>query len=188
MLIKGIVFVRIKLVLNLLFLISVFSGETFLFTIGAQSVHNEADTLPDEIIKLIYNTVSTSKGETVNWELVRSFFTDDAKVILRISPYESKQFSADGYIRDFQDFHSYPLLISNGFEEKIVRMKSMVYKDMAFITTIYSAAIPGTGRPPQGGVDFWLLAKITGKWRIIAVTNEVIPPGEEVPDDPAWQF
>ena len=68
------------------------------------------------------------------------------------------------------------------------RVKSMVYKDIAFIATVYSAAIIGREAPQTRGVDLWLLNKKDGFWKITSVINEVIPPGEELPDDPEWRI
>jgi hypothetical protein len=61
-------------------------------------------------------------------------------------------------------------------------MKTMVYMDIAFIATVYSAAIVGSERPPTRGVDLWLLRKKDGIWKITSVVNEVIPVGQELPD------
>jgi hypothetical protein len=67
-------------------------------------------------------------------------------------------------------------------------MKTMVYNDIDFTGTAYSAAIGGGKRPPSQGVDLWLLAKKDGLWKITSIMNEVIPAGEELPDTPEWKF
>jgi hypothetical protein len=64
----------------------------------------------------------------------------------------------------------------------------MVYNDIAFVATEYSAAITGSTRPPSRGIDLWLLAKKDGLWKITSVVNEVIPAGQELPDLPEWKF
>jgi hypothetical protein len=64
----------------------------------------------------------------------------------------------------------------------------MVYKDIAFIATVYSAEIIGSQRPPTRGVDLWLLGKKNGLWKITSIVNEVIPAGQELPDEPEWKF
>jgi 6-phosphogluconolactonase/glucosamine-6-phosphate isomerase/deaminase len=143
---------------------------------------------PEELIMDIYISVSAKNSESVDWRKVRSFFVDEAVVVLRTSRDKSTQFSADGFIQDFRDFYQNEQVKANGFSEKILKMKSMTYKDIAFITTVYSAAIPGIQRPPTQGVDLWLLAKKDGLWKIISVVNEVIPAGEVLPDEPAWKF
>jgi hypothetical protein len=115
-------------------------------------------------------------------------FIDEAVVVLRTSRDKSTQFTADGFIQDFKDFYQYPEVKASGFEEQILKMKSMVYKDIAFISTVYSAAIVGSERPATRGVDLWLLVKKDGSWKITSVVNEVIPAGQELPDQPEWKF
>lgn len=158
--------------------------------LNAQQTNNvfRYDT-PEELIRDVYKTVSAKNGESVDWGKVRSFFLNEAVVILRTAPNESKQFTADGFIQDFKDFYLEPRVKSSaGFEEKILSMKSMVYKDIAFIATVYSAAITGRPTPPGRGVDLWLLNKKEGQWKITSVINEVIPAGQELPDEPGWKF
>ena len=57
-------------------------------------------------------------------------------------------------MQDFKDFYQNPEVNANGFAEKILRMKTMVYKDIAFIATVYPAEITGSQRPPTRGVQF----------------------------------
>lgn len=143
---------------------------------------------PVALIEDIYSAVSAKAGVSVDWEKVRSMFIDEAVVILRTSRDKSTQFTADGFIQDFKNFYQDPRVKASGFEEKILRMKTMVYLDIAFIATVYSATIPGEVRPPTRGVDLWLLGKKEGRWKIVSVVNEVIPTGQELPDDQDWKF
>jgi hypothetical protein len=143
---------------------------------------------PEDLIRDIYVAVSAKNSESVDWQKVRSMFNDEAVVILRTSRDKSTQFTADGFIQDFKDFYQNPEVKANGFGEKILRMKTMVYKDIAFIATVYSAAITGSQRPPSRGVDLWLLGKKDGLWKITSIANEVIPAGQELPDEPEWKF
>jgi hypothetical protein len=109
-------------------------------------------------------------------------------VVLRVARDKSIQFTADGFIQDFKDFYASPEVKANGFAEKILKMKAMVYKDIAFIGTVYSAEITGGKGASNRGVDLWLLAKKDGLWKITSIMNEVIPAGEELPDLPEWKF
>ena len=143
---------------------------------------------PEDLILDIYVAVTAKNSESVDWQKVRSMFNDEAVVILRTSRDKSTQFTADGFIQDFKDFYQRPEVKANGFGEKILRMKTMVYKDIAFIATVYSAEINGSQRPPSRGVDLWLLGKKDGLWKITSVVNEVIPAGQELPDEPEWKF
>lgn len=155
---------------------------------GQQSGSGSWYKTPEELIRDIYVSVSAKNSESVDWQKVRSMFIDEAVVVLRTSRDKSTQFTADGFIQDFKDFYQYPEVSANGFGEKILRMKTMVYKEIAFIATAYSAEITGSQRPPTLGVDLWLLAKKDGLWKITSIVNEVIPAGEELPDEPEWKF
>jgi hypothetical protein len=155
---------------------------------GQQSGSNLGYKTPEELIRDIYVTVSAEKSEAVNWQKVRSMFNDEAVIILRTSRDKSTQFTVDGFIQDFMDFYSTPEVMANGFGEEILNMKIMEYKDIAFIATVYSAAITGSQRPPTRGIDLWLLDRKDGLWKITSVVNEVIPAGQELPDEPEWKF
>ena len=134
------------------------------------------------MIKQIYPMVSSEAGSEVNWDSVRSFFAEEAVIVLRTSRDTSKQFTLDGFIQDFKDFYDNPGVRESGFKEEVLRVRSHVYKDMVFIGVVYSARILNSGRSPQLGVDFWLLARKDGTWKVMAVTNEVIPPGDPLPE------
>jgi len=155
---------------------------------GQQPDKNSWYETPVELIKEIYRAVSVKDSGSVDWERVRSMFIDEAVVVLRTGRDKTTQFTADGFIQDFKDFYQYPEVKASGFEEKILSMKSMVYKDIAFIATVYSAAITGSEASQTRGIDLWLLHKKEGLWKITSVVNEVIPAGQELPDEPEWKF
>jgi len=161
---------------------------SFYFVNAQQPQTDSWYNTPEDLIRDIYVSVSAKNSEAVDWQKVRSMFIDEAVVVLRTSRDKSTQFTADGFIQDFKDFYQWEEVKANGFAEKILRMKSMVYKDIAFIATIYSAEINGSQRPPTRGVDLWLLGKKDGLWKITSAVNEVIPAGEELPDLPEWKF
>jgi len=155
---------------------------------GQQSGSDQWYKTPEELIRDIYISVTAKNNESVDWQKVRSMFNDEAVVILRTSRDKSTQFTADGFIQDFKDFYQLPEVKTNGFAENILNMKTMVYKDIAFIATVYSAEITGSQRPPTNGIDLWLLTKKDGLWKITSIVNEVIPAGEDLPDEPEWKF
>jgi hypothetical protein len=161
---------------------------SFCFVNGQQSASTSWYKTPEDLIRDIYVAVSAKNSESVDWQKVRSMFLDEAVVVLRTSRDKSTQFTADGFIQDFKDFYQHPEVKANGFGEEILRMKSMVYENIAFVATIYSAAITGDQRPPTKGTDLWLLYKKDGLWKITSIANEVIPAGQELPDIPEWKF
>jgi hypothetical protein len=134
-----------------------------------------------QMVRQIYRSVSSSNGEQVNWEEVRESFIEEAVIVLRTSPTETKQFSREGFIQDFKDFYKNPVVEENGFREEVLEVDARVYLDMAYIGVVYEASIPDSGRPGQKGVDFWLVQKREEGWKVLAVSNEIIPPGEEIP-------
>lgn len=146
-----------------------------------QSAPDAAEKEADAMIKQIYKEVSSEAGEQVDWERVRSFFAEEALIILRTSREESTRFTVEGFIKDFQDFYKSPAMNESGFKEEVLRIKSEVYHDIAFIAVVYQASILKSERPPQKGIDFWLLTRTDSGWKVAAVTNENIPPGEEIP-------
>lgn len=133
-------------------------------------------------VKQIYKMVSSEANAQVSWDSVRSFFTEEAVIVLRNTRNTTKQFTLDGFIQDFKDFYNNPGVRESGFKEEVLSVKSHLYKEMAFIGVVYSASILNSGRPPQQGIDFWLLAHRDGAWKVMAVTNEVIPPGDPPPE------
>ena len=50
-------------------------------------------------------------------------------------------------------------------------------------STARAAQILGIGRPPQQGVDSWLLIRRDGRWWIAAATNEVVTPDRPIPPE-----
>jgi hypothetical protein len=148
---------------------------------SGQSAPSAAEEEAIAMINQIYTEVSSEGDRQVDWDRVRSFFAEEALIILRTSREGSTRFTVEGFIRDFQDFYESPAMKESGFKEEILRLKSEVYHDIAFIAVVYEASILKSERPPQKGIDFWLLTRTDSGWKVAAVTNEIIPPGEEIP-------
>ena len=136
---------------------------------------------PESMIKQIYVEVSSQEGQEVDWEKVRSFFVEEALIVLQTSRDESTRFTLEEFIQDFKDFYESPAAKGSGFKEEVLKLRSQVYVDMAFMAVVYEASILNSERPPQKGIDFWLLQKKEDSWKVVAVTNQIIPPGEEIP-------
>lgn len=136
---------------------------------------------PESMIKQIYVAVSSEEGHEVDWEKVRSFFVEEAIIVLQTSREASTRFTLEEFIQDFKDFYESPAAKESGFKEEVLKLKSQVYAEMAFIAVVYEAKILSSDRPPQKGIDFWLLQKNEDSWKVVAVTNQIIPPGQEIP-------
>ena len=166
---------RIKvLVLVLGFLISLMPS-------FGQSSQEQAEDEAVKMVKQIYTEVSGKSGDQIDWDRVRSFFIEEAVIVLRTSREGSTRFTVEEFIQDFKDFYKSDALGDAGFKEEVLRLKSEVYYDIAYIPVVYEARIMDSDRPPQKGIDFWLLIRKDNDWKVAAVTNEIIRPGEEIP-------
>ena len=134
------------------------------------------------LIRQIYKEVSSDGSAAVDWERVRSFFIKDAVIFLRTSREGSTQFTLEEFIQDFKDFYESPAVVESGFKEEVLRVNAQVYGDAAYIGVVYEATILKSERPPQKGIDFWLLTRKDKAWKVVAVTNDIIPPGEAIPE------
>ncbi len=146
---------------------------------------------PGETISELYGLVSAEPGRLPDWDKVRACFAKEAVVVIRQSPTRTDLFSLDGFIQDFVDFYNKPFkrgeltIYPNkaGFTEKIIRMKTFEFWDMAHVLVLYEAAITGDSRPPQRGIDSWLLSRRDGKWVVVAITNDLITKDHPVPPE-----
>jgi hypothetical protein len=137
---------------------------------------------PENLVKEIYQSVSfDSAGPKPDWEKVRSMFLDNAVIVLRVTRDSMAVFSVQGFIDDFVGFIDRSAAKQRGFSERIVRMKPMVFGNIAHVLVLYEAQIPGSQRPPQRGVDSWELLRRNGRWWIVSVTNEIPAPDRPIP-------
>ncbi len=145
---------------------------------------SESDPLvtPEGLVAAIYDMVSFEGGSVPDWDKVRSLFIPEAVVVLRTSREATTIFSVEGFIDDFINFVENTPAGANGFTEKVVRMKSMVFGDMAHVLVLYESHITGSPRPPRQGVDSFSLIKKDGRWWIAAVTNELPTPERPLPE------
>lgn len=134
-----------------------------------------------KMIRQIYEDVSSDGNVLPDWDRIRSYFVDEAIVVLRTSREGNTQFTLEEFIQDFKDFYQRPDLDDSGFREEVLQLKANVYHDIAFMAVIYEARILNSDRPPTKGVDFWLLANREGTWKVVSVVNEIIRPGEALP-------
>lgn len=111
--------------------------------------------------------------------------------MLRSSRTAMTVFSLEGFIQDFIDFYKRPFKTpeatftpkDKGFSEKVLRIRTWEYGDIAHILVLYEAHITGSSRPPQQGVDSWQLVRRGGRWFVSAVMNEVVTPERPVPPE-----
>jgi len=148
---------------------------------SGQSAPNTAEQEAINMIKQIYSEVSGKNESEVDWDKVRSFFIKEAVIVLKTSREGNTQFTVEEFIQDFKNFYNSSALGASGFKEEVLRLKSQVYGDAGSISVVYSANILDSDRPVQKGIDFWLLSRVNNTWKVLGVSNEIIPPGEEIP-------
>ncbi len=136
----------------------------------------------EDVVRSLYSLVSVQPGgPPTDWDKVRALFYKDAVIFLRTAPQSTAMFSVQGFIDDFVDFDRRARVAERGYLEKIVRLKSMVFQDIAHVLVLYEASIPGSPRPPQQGIDSFQLVKKDGRWWILSVANDVPAPGSAIP-------
>lgn len=148
-----------------------------------EPAEQDALATPEGVVSEIYDLVSFEAGNVPDWNVVRSMFIPEAIVVLRTSWEATTVFSLDGFINDFVNFVENSPAGQMGFTESIIRMKSMVFGDMAHVLVLYEAHITGSPRPPQQGVDSFSLIKKDGRWWIAAITNELPTPDRPLPEE-----
>ena len=137
---------------------------------------------PEDVVAGIYDMVSFEAGDTPDWDEVRSMFIPEAIVVLRTSREATTVFSLEGFVGDFVNFVENLPAGDSGFTEKVVRMESMVFGDMAQVLVLYEAQITGSPRGPQQGVDNFSLIKKDGRWLIVSITNEIPTADRPIPE------
>jgi hypothetical protein len=135
------------------------------------------------LVTELYGLVTFEAGREPDWNQVRGLFIPEAVIVLRTSREQTSIFSVDEFVKDFVTFIERANARETGFSERIIRMRSTVFGDMAHVLVLYEASIPGSPRPPQQGVDSFLLTRKDDQWRIVAVTNEVPAPGRPLPPE-----
>lgn len=142
----------------------------------------EVVATPEGLVNEIYDMVSFEGGSVPDWEAVKSLFIPQAVVVLRTSREATTVFSVEGFVQDFINFVENTPAGASGFTEKVIRMKPMVFGEMANVLVLYEAHITGSARAPQQGVDNFSLIRKDGRWWIVSVTNEIPTPDRPIPD------
>ena len=137
----------------------------------------------EDVVRALYQGVSFDAGKKVDWDHVKGMFVPPAVIVLRTSRTAMTTFDRDGFVADFVRFIDESKLHDRGFRETILAVRTVETGDVARATVHYSAQVPGDTRPPQQGIDLFLLVKQDGGWRIVSVVNEIVRPGVPVPEE-----
>lgn len=132
---------------------------------------DEALTTAEGVVAELYDLVTFDPGTTPDWDRARSLFLPEAVVVIRSSRDSNSVFSVDGWVGDFVHFITEQNVEARGFIERIVTMKTVVFKDVAHIFVVFEAGFPDSERFPRG-VDSIQLVKRRGRWWIASILNE----------------
>ena len=131
------------------------------------------------VVRELYRLICVPVGGSTDWDAVRRLFIPEAVIVLRVSKDATSIFDVQGWIDDFKAFNEKARSSERGFEERIVRMESMVFRDIAHVLVLYEARMLDWTKPPGPGVDSIELVRRDGRWWIAAITNDI--PNEEHP-------
>lgn len=134
---------------------------------------------PEKLVKHLYDQVTFPAGKTPDWNYVRTMFIKESTVVMRAGRNKTNTLSLDGWVLDFVNFIHDEGIKKTGFQEKIVKMKSTVFGDIAHVWVLYTSFIPGKSKAPREGVDSFHLIKKYGRWWIVSILNEI--PGKTRP-------
>ena len=134
-----------------------------------------------EVVEELYGLVTFDAGTTPDWDRVRSLFAKEAVVVLRTGRDAMTVFTLDGFVNDFVQFIEERDVEKTGFAERILKMKSTVYGDIAHVLVLFDSHIPGTETTPRPGIDSFQLIREAGNWRIISIINDRPTPDNDQP-------
>lgn len=139
--------------------------------VDAGELKSDSVRSPEELVTQIYGEVSKTGDSAPDWAAVRSRFHPQAVIVLRASRDETRLMTVDEFIEDFVAFYD-RIGPETGFTETVISTSTMVYGNVANCSVVYEAAVGGSERPPQRGLDIWQLMFREGRWSVISVVNE----------------
>ncbi|HUV13031.1 MAG TPA: hypothetical protein VMY18_05255 [Acidobacteriota bacterium] len=149
----------------------------------AKQAGQDTFSKPDRVVGELYDLVTFPAGKTPDWEQVKSLFIEEAVIVLRTGVDRTSIFTVDTFVQDFMSFIERSRVEETGFEERILRMDSTIYGDIATVLVLYQASFPGRPRPPQQGIDVFQLIRSKDGWKIVAITNERVTPDRSLPEE-----
>ena len=126
---------------------------------------------PEELVTRIYDEVSRAGVAAPDWSAVRTRFHPHAVIGLRVSRDETGLMGVDEFIQGLEAFND-RIGSEVEFSETANFTTTMVYGNAAHCSVVCEAALVGSQRPPQRGLDSWQLMFRRRLWRVVSVVNE----------------
>lgn len=151
---------------------------------GETAVDEDFFMDPESLVRGLYAAVTFDPGNVPDWDYVRQFFTPEAVIAVRMTRTSMAILNVEEFVKWFDgDVKKYKMN-ERGFEESIEKMKLTMFGDMAHCFVVYKARFKTPENlPGQLGLDSWSLMKKDGRWWIVAVTNDVVTPQRELPEE-----
>ncbi len=147
-------------------------------------MEKDALNTPEQVVAALYRQVSVEAGGVPDWNDVRALFIDEAIVVALEGPVRDTTLvmPLDDFIDFLVRFIESDLVQEHGFDERIIRMKPVIFGEMAHILVLYETRFPGSTNPPGQGIDSVQLVRRGGCWQIVSITNELPGPETPLPD------
>jgi len=123
------------------------------------------------VVNGLYQSLSFDVGGEPDWDHVRHFFLDGAIVVFAQGPGgDLRVLSVDGFIQDFQEFHSQIAQAGRSFSEVIVSSDITTHGNISHVLVEFQPHIDGS---PAGrkGWDSVELTSVGGEWKIVSITT-----------------
>jgi hypothetical protein len=174
---------RMKHALFIILLASVLLSGAFVRAADSPVVLKSEDPLQsaEAVVRELYRLVCVPVGGDTDWEQVRKLFIPEAVIVLRVSKESSTTFTVQTWIDDFIAYNKKARSSERGFEEKIVRLSPMVFRDIAHVLVLYEARMLDWSKPASPGVDSIELIRKDGRWWIAAITNDLPNADHPIP-------
>ena len=137
---------------------------------------------PGQVVKTIYEMVSTERNQDPDWDSIRTYFIPESIVVMRVSKDSSAVFSLEEWIQDFKGFIVNSDVHSTGFIESVQSTNEWECGNVAQVNVVYTSERPGV-RAPREGIDAFQLAYINGAWKIVSIINEIPSEERTVPEN-----
>lgn len=164
----------------------VFLSMIYSTNLSCQESITHADVFmePERLVRGLYAAVTFEPGTTPDWDYVRKFFIPEAVFAVRMTPTSMEVIDLEDFVEWFISDIEEHKMKERGFEENIQKMKMTEFGDMAHCFVVYQARFKTPAESPgQLGLDSFGLMKKDGRWWIVSITNDIVSPGNPLPEE-----